>query len=480
MASSGLKGNVRRVDKFLISGWALDTNDPLSSPGIQIVQQGRPVITIRPQFPAVGLRDTLKLSRSSAPQLHSFRLWLPLGNGVKPEIPFSIVFEDSGSPLINGRDRRLSVIDEIDRNVWDELQTEMFFVPGYRMEEGVLKCHAKVAHVEGLQKNGLMVGASRTEDCRVVDNDPALFGRKSYNYVFKISDADFSDDRLPTITIRPDCSPSPPEGTKMALHQSLLRLDVPRTAFDKSTLRSPLPTMANIIRVSGRKSDQVNFLVSGLTTFSKLDAMCKFYSGVGISDLDVVVDWGVGCGRVVRHLLEQDQANRASAQTVIGVDIDEINVKWCQENLSSLSPNAQFNVLSLEGFDLPGGSVDLLYGISIFTHLSEYHQHKWLSEIRRVLKPGALAILTVNGEAKFCRQREEIGLPFVQKFGFFDGVPDSAIGADRSDYYRSTLHLRPYIVKNWGMYFEILDFIVMANAFQQDFVVVRRPGSPES
>jgi SAM-dependent methyltransferase len=266
----------------------------------------------------------------------------------------------------------------------------------------------------------------------------------------------------------------------MALHHSLRTVDVPCTAFDRGTLRSPLPPIENIVRVSGRKSDQVNFLVSGLTTFNRLDAIARHYTGVGIAELDVVVDWGVGCGRVVRHLLERLQPAAARSQTIIGVDIDEVNVKWCQENLSNLSPGVQFNVLSLDGFQLPSDSVDLLYGISIFTHLSEYDQHKWLSEIRRVLKPGAIAILTVNGEAKFCRQRDEIGLPFVQKFGFFDGVPDSAIGADRSDYYRSTLHTRPYILKNWGLYFEILDFIVMANAFQQDFVVVRRPSSSES
>ncbi len=475
MAAEALKGNVRRVDKFQISGWAIDTTDPSASPILQIVQLGRSVISIRPQFPSGGLRQALNLPESRAPHVHSFRLWLPLSNGVKPEIPFSIVFEDSGKPLINGKDRQLTVFADIDANVWEELQTEMFFVPSYRVEGDVLRCQAKVSHVEGSKLIGLMIGTSRIEDCRIIDEDPGLFGRKTYNYVFSVSEANFSGDNLPFLSIRPNFDPPPPEGSKMALHHSLRSIEIPRSAFDHQTLRPPLPPIENVVRVSGRKSDQVNFLISGLTTFYRLDAIARYYAGCGIAQLGVVVDWGVGCGRVVRHLLERRQVDPKKKQTVIGVDIDEVNVKWCQENLSNLSSDVQFSVLPLDGFQLPSDSVDLLYGISVFTHLSEHHQHKWLAEIRRVLKPGAIAILTVNGEAKFCRQRDEIGLPFVQKFGFFDGVPDSAIGTNRSDYYRSTLHSRPYISKNWSLYFEILDFIVMANAFQQDFVVVKRP-----
>jgi len=475
MPGLGLKGNVRRVDKFVISGWAIDADDPQSAPALQIVQQGKPVITIRPQFPFPRLRDALNLPKSRGPHAHGFRLWLPLSNGIKPEIPFSIVFEGTGTPLANGQDRRLTIFADIDPTAWEELQTEMFFFPSYRLEGAVLKCRAKVSHVEGLENAGLMIGTSRTVDAQIIDQDPALFERRTYNYIFSVSDANFANDERPFLSIRPDFNPRLPEGSKAAFHYNLRKVDVPRTVFAQGSLRSPLPPIENIARVSGRKCDQSNFLITGLTTFNKLDAIARRYAGVGIAQLGVIVDWGVGCGRVVRHLLEQTLAKQASSPAVIGVDIDDMNVKWCQENLANQSPSAQFKVLSLDGFDLPNSSVDLLYGISIFTHLSEYNQHKWLSEIRRILKPGAIAILTVNGEAKFCRQRDEVGLPFVQKFGFFDGVPDSAIGAERSDYYRSTLHSRPYILKNWSMYFEILDIIVMAGEFQQDFIVVRRP-----
>jgi SAM-dependent methyltransferase len=478
MLSLELKGDVERVDTFLISGWALNVGDLFSSPALQIIQNDRPVISIRPQFPNWAtdrLRDALRLPQSTAPDLHGFRLWFPLSNGIEPEIPFSIVFESTGMPLGRGQNRRLTVFSDIDHNVREELQTELLFVAPYIVKDGVLQGHAKVSHVDGLRCTGLIIGSSITEDCRVIEQDAQFFGRRTYNYTFKVSSADFASNDAPFLSICPAFNPSAPEDSKTAFHHSLRRLDIPRTVFDLGSLKPPLPSLENIHRVSVPRSNHFNFLVNGLTTFNQIDAIIRRYAGVGISEFETVIDWGVGCGRIMRHFLERREGTRTGLKTIVGVDIDEMNVKWCQDNLSNLSEGVHFRLLSLEGFDLPSSSVDLLYGISIFTHLSEHNQHIWLSEIRRVLKPSAIAILTVHGEADWCRRRDTIVLPFVQKFGFFDGVSDNSIGKDRSDYYRATFHSRPYILKQWGMYFEILDCIVMANGFGQDYVVVRRP-----
>jgi len=160
-------------------------------------------------------------------------------------------------------------------------------------------------------------------------------------------------------------------------------------------------------------------------------------------------------------------------QEVIGIDIDEVNVAWCTEHLRG---HGEYRLGGLAGFDLPDGSVDLLYGISVMTHLSEHHQHLWLREIRRVLRPGGCAILTINGEPKIYLEPQMVSLPFVEKFGFFDGIPDARIGEERDTYYRATYHRRDYLRHNWGEYFEIVDVIPSANAFRQDFVVLRRPG----
>jgi len=47
----------------------------------------------------------------------------------------------------------------------------------------------------------------------------------------------------------------------------------------------------------------------------------------------------------------------------------------------------------------PDNSFDLIYAVSVFTHLSEEHQRTWLPELRRVLRPGGrLLLVDIGGE----------------------------------------------------------------------------------
>jgi SAM-dependent methyltransferase len=79
-----------------------------------------------------------------------------------------------------------------------------------------------------------------------------------------------------------------------------------------------------------------------------------------------------------------------------GTDYNRGYVDWCTKNL----PGIQF-----KGNDLTpplafgSNTFDALYGISIFTHLSEEMHRAWFAELMRVLRPGGLAMLTTHGDA---------------------------------------------------------------------------------
>lgn len=104
-----------------------------------------------------------------------------------------------------------------------------------------------------------------------------------------------------------------------------------------------------------------------------------------------ILDWGCGPARVVRHLPEILPAGSQS----YGTDYNKDSIAWCTKNL----PEIQFNLNGLEA-SLPyeDNFFDGIYGISIFTHLSEKLHFDWFNELYRVLKPGGVLLLTTHGE----------------------------------------------------------------------------------
>jgi SAM-dependent methyltransferase len=105
----------------------------------------------------------------------------------------------------------------------------------------------------------------------------------------------------------------------------------------------------------------------------------------------VILDWGCGPGRVIRHLPYFFEAGA----TFFGTDYNADSIKWCSHNL----PGISFNHNGLEA-KLPyeDDTFDFIYGISIFTHLSEPKHREWFLELKRVLKSGGVMLLTTQGD----------------------------------------------------------------------------------
>lgn len=103
-----------------------------------------------------------------------------------------------------------------------------------------------------------------------------------------------------------------------------------------------------------------------------------------------ILDWGCGPARVVRHfpkLLD-------NSCTVHGTDYNADTVHWCAGNIDDVT----FSVNQLNPPTVyPDACFDLVYGISIFTHLSEPKHLSWFEELMRVSKKGAVLILTTQG-----------------------------------------------------------------------------------
>ena len=465
-ARLALRGYVDRADTMLLAGWALSEEDPTERPEIAIVQSGLTLLRLKPLLAGPKLRPALKLVPSNAPPLYVWRIWLPLTMGLKPGIPFDVILESTGRALDQGRQRVINPLEGLDPLARDALEFAPLFVPHLSFDEAGVALTIEVF--------------SHTRDIQIsYGNDRRSLGDWAAENIFRIPRA------ISSIRLSKQALQLPGEfGTRVCLTanarddygmflERLRTLVIPRTVFDEDARMFPLPANANMTRVAGAP-DVGSHLTGGLTTFLQLNEISLRYCGCRIIDHHRILDWGVGCGRVLRHFWEASDLLKGALspeQTVIGLDIDKVNVDWCLENMGG---KGDYRVLSLDGFDLEGGSVDFLYGISVMTHLSEHHQFIWLQEIRRVLRVGGYAVLTTHGEWAIYKDPTLLAMPFAAKFGFFDGIPDAAIGQGRERYYRATYISRSYISENWANLLDVVDIIPATNAFFQDFIVLRR------
>ena len=137
-----------------------------------------------------------------------------------------------------------------------------------------------------------------------------------------------------------------------------------------------------MVRVAGT-ADADWFLRSGRAAYDAIAAH------VPLAELDSVLDFGCGCGRVTRYWSD-------FAGSVGGSDVSAKAVDWCRANL----PFADFEQNSLApplAFD--DERFDLVYALSVFTHLTAELQLAWRDELRRVLRPGGRLLLTTHGRS---------------------------------------------------------------------------------
>ena len=110
---------------------------------------------------------------------------------------------------------------------------------------------------------------------------------------------------------------------------------------------------------------------------------------VPLASLRTVLDFGCGCGRVLRHWADLPAE-------VHGCDYNPLLVDWCRRKLSF----ARVETNALEPpLPYPTASFDLVYALSVFTHLPEPLHSRWVAELARVLRPGGHLIISTHGEA---------------------------------------------------------------------------------
>jgi SAM-dependent methyltransferase len=483
MLDAELKGHVDICSKTVIRGWSLATSDLAQRVEVEFVQGDCVIGSVTPSIPAPRLLEVLKLGdKQDSGRPFVWQLPHPLALGIKPDTPFSIRFRANSRELGGGTGCVIRTIETIDPEAKHDLEQQAFINAFYSRADEII-----TGHIIAMGRN-LKLDADRPFSIR-------KNGRATNVQVRHIQSPmqylDAPAVRLDIEFEQADCDAAGQIHVQIlngenaadrgARHEELRSLFIPASAFDHSKLRYPLPAESNMERISGPGAAALGHLIQGYTTFKQIDRISEMYFGQDLKHFETVVDWGSGCGRILRHFKEHPDGgnfDETRSQNLLGFDIDAVNVEWCEQNMPDV---ATFGMIEpLGAFSLPDNSVDLLYGISVMTHLTEHAQFQWLAEIRRVLKPGGGAILTTHGEhfyyagAGFNDPNRMISVPFLEKYGFLDVYRDSNLGGDHMEHYRATYQSRKHVKDTWSRYLNILDVIPATNAWRQDFVVLQK------
>jgi len=242
--------------------------------------------------------------------------------------------------------------------------------------------------------------------------------------------------------------------TSIGIHASNVRL-MRRGAPDGYSL--PSPRMVHLVTGQYRLDFYLDNGALGAECIQGVLAR----NGLQIHAFDSILDFGCGCGRAMRHL------SKLRGPRLYGTDYNPHLIDWCRKAY----PFAEFSVNRMHTFlDYEDGQFDFIYAISVFTHLTEISQHLWISELRRVLKPGGYLYLTVHGESYLPR------LTVKQKETFRSGqgvvIGERFNGRNVCAAFHPEAYVRLVLAKD----FHVADFVPMgAEDAKQDVFLLRKP-----
>ena len=217
----------------------------------------------------------------------------------------------------------------------------------------------------------------------------------------------------------------------------------------------PLPPARMRAQVGPLHADARFFLESGRHNAELVRDL------VPLEQVDVLLDWGCGCGRVLRHW------STLEGTAVHGCDINPKMVAWCNAHLpfaevadNDLSPPLPY----------AEDRFGLVYAFSVMTHLSEDLQREWVAECRRVLRPGGYLVFSTLGEYFVARDR----LTPEERSSFEDGNLVVLYQGSSGTSLCSAYHPQDWVAHELAHGFDVVSFRPAADDGRHDLHVLRK------
>jgi SAM-dependent methyltransferase len=202
--------------------------------------------------------------------------------------------------------------------------------------------------------------------------------------------------------------------------------------------------------------------------------------GPAVPACEAVLDFGCGWGRIIRFFQKDLDAGR-----LWGIDVNPEMIALCRQH-NRWSRFAEVSTTGPTRF--ADRTFDLVYAFSVFSHLSEDMHHRWLAEIRRILKPGGLFLATTRRrdfieQSVLDRLRRPLSRHPDAIAGMFADTRGWLAAYDEGRYcyeplpgmvgWGETCIPRAYVQREWTKYFTVLDFVDDPRRCTQNVIVAR-------
>jgi len=135
------------------------------------------------------------------------------------------------------------------------------------------------------------------------------------------------------------------------------------------------------------KLDYELFFKDGQIAAKEILDYYRLYSSTP-NDKTYVLDWGCGVGRVIQHI-----PSILKDAICYGADINNERIEWNRSHI----PSILFDVIEYKHLPYPSSFFNLIYGISVFTHIHSNEQLFWIKELKRIMQSGSVAIISTHG-----------------------------------------------------------------------------------
>ena len=124
-----------------------------------------------------------------------------------------------------------------------------------------------------------------------------------------------------------------------------------------------------------------------------------------------IMEWGCGVSRIIRHVPDL----LPGASLISACDINEQMTQWNRDNIQGI----EFSIIGhTPPTPYPDGQFNLIYAISVFTHIEGNEHLSWIREIHRILSKEGIFLFTTHGE-HFNSQLTGEEITLLRKGGYF-------------------------------------------------------------